>query len=369
MVLRGLALALVLAVVACGGTDPDLSVEVAGTYAVGTARFTLTDTARTRDLVTQIWYPATPAAAAAATTGFPIEQLEDEPRRTTYAGLLAAAPATCPTRTAHAALAAAPAAGTFPLILFSHCHNCARFSEMTVAERLASQGFVVVAVDHQGNTIYDHLAGHDETLGTPFLMTRAADIRFALDQVLAGSAPVPADVAATIDPTKIGMFGHSFGGVTAGLVAQDDPRITSALAIAAPMDNPLIPGVTITNLKVPLMFIVAVEDNSITELGNKFIRNNFADATVPAWKIEVADAGHWSFSDVDGAADVLMPGCGASTRQTDGTDFTYLEPATGRAIAAAYVTAFFRATLTDDAGARAYLTSARPAGVTAESHP
>ncbi|MCE9577439.1 MAG: dienelactone hydrolase family protein [Deltaproteobacteria bacterium] len=362
---RGLALAL-LVVAACGGTDPDTSVEAAGAFAVGTAHVTLTDTARSRDLSTQIWYPATADAAAAATTGFPIEQLEDEPRRTTYAGLLAAAPA-CPTRTAHAALGAAPAAGSFPLVMFSHCHNCTRFSEMTVAERLASHGFVVVAVDHQGNTVYDHLDGHDEALDTPYLMTRAADIRYALDQVLAGTAPIPADVAATVDPTRVGMFGHSFGGVTAGLVAQDDSRIKASLAIAAPMDNPLIPGVMIENLHVPLMFIVAVEDNSITEIGNKFIRKNFDEAVAPAWKIEVADAGHWSFSDVDGAADIFMPGCGPAIRQTDGTDFTYLDPATGRGIAAAYVTAFFQATLTDDEGARAYLMSGRLTGVTAAS--
>ncbi len=131
------------------------------------------------------------------------------------------------------------------------------------------------------------------------------------------------------------------------------------------MDNPLIPGVTVETLTVPLMFIVAVEDNSITEFGNTLIRKNFDDATAPVWKLEVADAGHWSFSDVDGAADIFMPGCGTASRQTDGTDFTYVDPATGRGIAAAYVTAFFRATLTDDAGARAYLTSGRLPGVTA----
>jgi hypothetical protein len=38
---------------------------------------------------------------------------------------------------------------------------------------------------------------------------------------------------------------------------------------------------------------------------------------------------------------------------------SYLPPQEGREIAAAYVTAFFRATLGDDAGAEAYLTSQR----------
>ena len=134
------------------------------------------------------------------------------------------------------------------------------------------------------------------------------------------------------------------------------------------MDNPLIPGVDLAQLHVPLFFEVAEEDNSITEVGNKLIRGNFDDATVPVWKIEVADAGHWSVSDVDGVVDAFAAGCGAGVRQTDGSDFTYLDPATGRSIAAAYVTAFFRAELEDDAGAAAYLTSGRPAGVVTADH-
>ncbi len=48
-------------------------------------------------------------------------------------------------------------------------------------------------------------------------------------------------------------------------------------------------------------------------------------------------------------------------RQTDDSDFTYLDPPTGRNIAASYTTAFFAATLLDDAGARSYVEQASPA--------
>ena len=349
-----------IALAACGGgTAADLSVEQDGPYQVGATRIDLTDASRGRTLTTELWYPTDAIAA-----DVPVEMLEIDPHRASYAGLLAAAPADCPTRTAHVAIDAPAKAGPFPLIAFSHCHDCVRFSELTVAQRLASHGFVVVAVDHTTNTIYDHLAGTDVPISSAFLQTRALDVRFAIDQVLAGATPVP---AASIDATEIGVFGHSYGGVTAGEVAQDDTRVKAALSIASPMDNPLIEGVHIANLHVPLGFLVAVEDNSITEIGNDLIRKqNFAMATTPAWKWEVADAGHWSFSDVDGAADLFMAGCGAATRQTDGTDFTYLDPPTGRAIAAAYTTAFFEATLEGSAGARAYLDGAHGPGVSAE---
>jgi dienelactone hydrolase len=262
-----------------------------------------------------------------------------------------------------AAIDAAPAAGAFPLVLFSHCHNCTRLSNATTAARLASHGFVVLAVDHADNTLWDHLAGHDADLDSAFLEIRAADVRFVLDRVAAGETPV----AGTADLARVGVFGHSFGAVTAGRVAQLDDRIRAAAALCAPMENPLIQGVMLAEVEQPLLFVVAQEDNSITELGNLLVRTNFRDAPGPAWKLEVADAGHWSVSDLDGLVDIFAPGCGDGIRQTDGAPFSYLDPPTGRALAAAYVTAFFRATLTDDAGARAYLES-ESFGVAADAH-
>jgi hypothetical protein len=134
------------------------------------------------------------------------------------------------------------------------------------------------------------------------------------------------------------------------------------------MENPLLPGVDIAMLDVPLGFLVAVEDNSITELGNSLIRTNFMEAPRATWKLEVADAGHWSVSDVVGVVDGFAAGCGSGERQTDGQPFTYLDAATGRGVAAAYVTAFFRHTLLGDPGAGAYLATGRPAGtVTVDS--
>lgn len=364
MFLRRLAL-LALVLVGCGDdgvttTPPDLSVEAAGMYPVGTAHVTLTDAGRTRELSTQLWYPA---VAGTAVPGFPIAELEEEPNRATYADLLAAADPACPTRTAHAALDATVAPGSFPLIAFSHCHECTRFSAETIAERLASHGFVVVAVDHTGNTLWNQQAGDGLPLDTTTLALRVGDVRFALDQVLAGTAPVPAAITAAIDAEHVGVMGHSFGAVTAGKVAQEDARVDAALALAAPMENPLLPGVMVTAIAKPLGFMLAREDNSITEIGNDFIRTNFGKATSGAWKIEIADAGHWSVSDVVGVIPGFAPGCKEGTRQTDGAPFTYLDAATGRGIAASYATAFFESYLRGDAGAKAYLTSLRPAGV------
>jgi len=151
-------------------------------------------------------------------------------------------------------------------------------------------------------------------------------------------------------------MGHSFGSVTAGLFTQQDARIKAAVGIAAPMQNPLLPGVDMKKLKLPLMLLLAREDNSITVVGNQLLKINYTNAPGPAWKVEVDDAGHWSFSDIAGLYKSFVPGCGKAKRMTDDTvDFTYLPVADAQAIAASWITAFFSAHLKSDAGGTAFL--------------
>lgn len=358
-------LLLVVLVVACGGdgTDLDTSVESAGPHPVGVADMTFTDDTRQRELRVQLWYPA---AAGMANGDLPIRDFADPDHVAAFADLVTAADPACTTRTIAAAWNPPAATGAFPLVAFSHCHECTRFSGMTIARRLASHGFAVVAVDHTGNTLWDQLDMDGLPLDGTTLELRVGDLAFAIARARGELATA---AGLTIAAGPIGAFGHSFGSVTAGLHAQrSGAEVGAVFGLAAPMENPLLPGVTITELDAPLGFLVAREDNSISELGNELIRGNFMRAPGPAWKLEVADAGHWSVSDLVGVVPGFAPGCGAGTRQTDGQPFTYLPAETGRGIAAAYVTAFFKATLLADAGAEAYLSAARPAGtVTAET--
>ncbi len=361
-------------VAGCGDSEValDLRFEARGPHPVGNTTIAVDDQARDRHLTVELWYPATADAAAASEAGEDVTAMvADGADRDSYAALLASAPAGCPTAHTHSARDAEPLdAPSFPLVIFSHCHNCVRFSGLSIGERLASHGFVVAAPDHAGNTLFDDLAGTGVELDAEFLPVRAADIRFVLDRLLDPDAvELPAALRGRLDPDRVGVFGHSFGAVTAGMVLQDDPRPIAGFALASPMENPLLEGVLVANLEDPIGFLVAVEDNSITEIGNMFIRRNFDDAPVPAWKGEVSDAGHWSFSDICGLTDQFAACCGAGVRQTDSTDFEYLPIATGRAVAQAYVTAFFTARLLDDPSGRRYLEEARPAELVAvEQH-
>lgn len=336
--------------------------EAAGPHAVGHSIFGATDAARGRALTMQVWYPA----AAVSGGGTPLEALVDDAAdRGVLAGLVADAPPACTRKRVGSERDAAPADGTWPVVAFSHCHGCTRFAGAAIAERLASHGYAVIAPDHAGNTLFDAQRGENAPLNGEFLATRAADVRFALDLALdATSTALPAPLRGRFDAARVGVFGHSYGAATTGLVLESDPRPKAGVAIAAPIENDLLPPAKMANVKVPVMFLLAREDNSISEIGNQLIRSNFDRGNAPLWLVEVEDAGHWSFSDVCGLVDAFDAGCGEGERQTSpGDRFWYLDPEGARGLAASYVTSFFAAHLGGDAAAKAWLSAPHPSGV------
>ena len=327
-----------------------VAADSVGPSAVGHSTFSFSrDTADgSRAFSVEVWYPATGESG----DGTALAELEpDADRRVALSGLIAAAPTGCLRDhiDAHRDAAAALRPGA-PLLVYSHCHVCTRWSGSAVAERLASHGFVVLAPDHEGNTLYDDLAGVAADVGAAFLRVRADDVHAviaavrggtgadALPSIVREAAQLPGGAA-----PRVGVLGHSFGAVTAGLVAQEDPQVVAAFAIAAPMANPLVPGVVVADIGArPLGFLLATEDNSITTIGNNFLRTNFADAAGAKLLAELADAGHWGMSDVVALTEGFAPGCGEDQRMTNPREtFTYLSPARTRDLTAGVVTAFF----------------------------
>ncbi len=338
-----------------------------GPYPVGHADFVLTDASRQRSLRVTIWYPAAESARTAANTGMDLAGFYPvgSPENATMTTLLAAAPTTCVREQTHSAANGEPAATTsWPLVAFSHCHTCTRFEATTIVERLASHGIAVIAPDHTGNTIFEGLAGTSAGLGAAFLQVRTDDIRFVLDQALdPTNTALPAPLRGKFDANRVGVLGHSFGGVTVGSVLMVDKRPKAGMAIAVPMAQPLLPGVDMAQIHVPVAFILAREDNSILEVGNTFIRQNFADANPPVWLTEVADAGHFSFADIAGLIPGFDAGCGKGERMADQSAFTYLDNTVARGIGARLVGAFFGRTLLGEATAEEPLMAAEPTGV------
>ncbi|MFT3713236.1 MAG: hypothetical protein QM817_36740 [Archangium sp.] len=340
-----LALLAVLSFSACpapsmndaGVSDP---FDQPGPFPVGvTTLSTTTDAGRTLNV--EVWYPTVESARAASEAGFATEEFEsDAARRSQLAMWISQAPEKCTPRRAFGARDAEFASGSRGLLVFSHCTECFRFSMHSVAERLASQGWIIAAPDHLQNTRFDGTA----PISNAFLATRASDISGVIDLMVSSSR-------FTVDAQRIAVFGHSFGAVTTGKVVEQDARVRAGLLFAAPVDSPFLNSGAAPRVMKPLSWVLAMEDNSISYLGNGFIRDNFTHVPKPNWLVEVENAGHWTFSDIAGLGGDYLPGCGDGKRDPDGGAFTYLDNDDGRRIAQRTAAAWAKFVLDGDEAA------------------
>lgn len=102
------------------------------------------------------------------------------------------------------------AEGRFPLAVFSHGHQGYAEVSAFLMEHLASHGFVVLAPDHTGNTLFD---GPDRQ--TSIYWQRPMDLSAALDWA---EAPGDDALAGHIGEGVV-VLGHSFGGYTVHALA------------------------------------------------------------------------------------------------------------------------------------------------------
>jgi dienelactone hydrolase len=232
-----------------------------GSWAVGVRSVDTTDTARSRYLPVEVWYPADAAHAGQDT---------DEATMDSYDVLPGFPPA-------HQAAVrnAKPATGRFPIVLFSHGFGGHRRQSTFLCTHLASHGYVVAAVDHTGNTIIDVAqAALQAMMGNPMpdpvplinelIDARPKDISFVLDQLLAGRLGVDPSV---LDAERVGMAGHSFGGWTTLQTAGRDKRIRAALPMAPAGGKSPLPTEMLWEAldfawgrDVPTLFLVADRD-------------------------------------------------------------------------------------------------------------
>ena len=99
-----------------------------------------------------------------------------------------------------------------PLIVFSHGHRGAPATCAQLCARLARAGFVVIAPRHEDRDVdrFGLQAGE-----------RVDDVEWVLDHT-----------RVRFDRGRIGIAGHSFGGVTAGEAASQDPRLRAVVSLA-----------------------------------------------------------------------------------------------------------------------------------------
>ncbi|MFE0047860.1 alpha/beta hydrolase family protein [Streptomyces albireticuli] len=247
-----------------------------GPYAVGTATRHLVDPARRdpwkpesgdREVMVGLFYPAdgggrgrtAPHMDAASAGHFGAAGGAAETNYRVRAG----AADWGATRT-HARVDAPVARGarSLPVVLYSAGLGDPRTWNTGLAEELASRGYVVVAVDHTYDSSEVSFPGgrlvesvlpalaEDPRTGPPeidaalrrSLAARVGDIRFVLD-ALGGDAgwrrAMPRGLADAMDLRRVGMAGHSMGGLTAAQTMLEDRRVRAGVNMDGQMAFPL----------------------------------------------------------------------------------------------------------------------------------
>ncbi|MBK5255131.1 MAG: family membership [Vicinamibacteria bacterium] len=274
-----------------------------------------------RELLVWIWYPSTPGPLMVADDYVPASM------RT------AAGPATGPFRfvtrdpsrvhghsTRDSALA--PGTGSFPLVIMRAGASAGVVGYSTLAEDLASHGYIVVGFDAPYRTGFVSFPDGRSMRRTPennpeicaekapaqqaacmntLLTAWTADLGFVLDRLeRLNTSEVPSTFTGRLDMKRVGVFGHSFGGATAAQFCHDDSRCKAGIDV----DGQPFGSVVQEGLRQPFMFLLSDHGNSSDPV-SQTIKSNIQSIydrlpTDGRHRIAIRGANHFTFSD-DGA--------------------------------------------------------------------
>jgi dienelactone hydrolase len=123
--------------------------------------------------------------------------------------------------------------GPYPFIVFAHGLGSPNNASQVLTTHLASHGYIVIAPAFPLSTFL--APGGPSTADQP---DQALDVRFLIDTFLAFNTQPAHMFEGSIDPDKIGMTGHSNGGMSTIITSYDatlrDARIKAAMPISPP---------------------------------------------------------------------------------------------------------------------------------------
>jgi predicted dienelactone hydrolase len=206
-------------------STPSLTYAAPGSRAVGYRVFTTTG-AQEQPLTVRAWYPAVRTTAApepityTASNKFD-EQITPGEQITSIGRALADAEPE-------------PADGPYPLVVFSHGFSLSPIVYSTLVEHWASQGYIVLAPEHNESFDGSLTEFWKELIDRPVDIHRTID---AAEQLSGSGAPL----AGLIDLDNVAVVGHSYGGYTAlaAAGAQFDFAAYTTRCAALAADDPL----------------------------------------------------------------------------------------------------------------------------------
>ncbi len=302
-----------------------------GSFAVGRAIYDWTDDAKLdalapvpgtkRELLVWIWYPSAAGQSVAMDDYVPAQMRS------------AAGPGSGPWRllTRDASKVhghstrdsdVSPQQRSYPVVIMRAGASAGVVGYSTLAEDLASHGYVVVGFDapyRTGLVVFPdgrvigrtpennpELCAEKEQAEQAGCMNKlltawTADIAFVLDRLeRLNSSDVSGKFTGRLDMTRVGVFGHSFGGATAAQFCHDDSRCKAGIDV----DGQPFGSVVQEAIRQPFMFLLSDHGASSDPVSRQILANiqSIYDRLPPDERLRIAirGANHFLFSD-DGA--------------------------------------------------------------------
>jgi dienelactone hydrolase len=213
-----------------------------------------------------------------------------------------------------------PQQRSYPVVIMRAGASLEVWNYSTLAEDLASHGYVVVGFDapyRTGTVVFpdgrvmrrtpennpELISGEDLiVLANKLLAAWTGDIGFVLDRLeQLNAADASGKFTGRLDMTRVGVFGHSFGGATATQFCSQDLRCKAGIDV----DGSLHGSVIQAGIHKPFMFLLSGHGDFSSDAEVRQIQADIQSVydRLPAdgrLRISIRGANHFTFSD-DGA--------------------------------------------------------------------
>ena len=297
-----------------------------GPYQVGTRIYELVDSSRkeiysgkdeARRFMIQVWYPSEPGTSK--------EKARWMDNAEIYAPAVSKEIGMPSFFLGHLALVKVPAYKDakvettkqgYPIILFSHGWNGFNAQNTGQALQLASNGFVVIGVQHTYGAVITVFPDGTVALNNPSALPDGApqdeyeaaahilanqwagDLGFILDFMELQNTDSNSPFHNLLDLSRVGVYGHSTGGGAAIQFCGTDPRCTALLGMD-PFMRPVSYEVIDGGVTQPAFFMFSQRwTDDVTSRNNELFNRFYPHVKESFGVVSIAGTAHYDFSDL-----------------------------------------------------------------------